>query len=94
MQKPSSDALFDRGELTLTVPPRTFVDAITAIKDAGYNAFEDMTAVDWLPSDPALPAQLPYPLAHLKSAFASRPGSRARSLNRFHHLCLARRQLL
>lgn len=52
------DALFDRGELSLTVPSENIVDAITAIKDAGFNAYEDMTAVDWLPSDPRF--QLTY----------------------------------
>jgi NADH-quinone oxidoreductase subunit C len=47
-----TDALFDRGELTLTVPSENICEAIKAVKDAGYNAFEDMTAVDWLPSEP------------------------------------------
>ena len=46
------DALFDRGELSLTVPSENILEAMQAIRDAGYNAFEDMTAVDWLPSDP------------------------------------------
>ena len=53
-----TDALFDRSELTLTVPPENIVAAVTAMKDAGYNAFEDMTAVDWLPSEPRF--QLSY----------------------------------
>jgi len=39
------DALFDRGELSLTVPPESIIPAVNAIKNAGYNAFEDMTAV-------------------------------------------------
>ena len=52
------DALFDRGELSLTVPSESIVDAVTAIRDAGFNAYEDMTAVDWLPSDPRF--QLTY----------------------------------
>lgn len=52
------DALFDRGELSLTVPSENIVEAMQAIKDAGYNAYEDMTAVDWLPSDPRF--QLTY----------------------------------
>jgi NADH-quinone oxidoreductase subunit C len=51
-------ALYDRGELTLTVPAESIVDALTAIRDAGYNAFEDVTAVDWLPSEPRF--QLSY----------------------------------
>jgi NADH-quinone oxidoreductase subunit C len=52
------DALFDRGELSLTVPSESIVEALTAIRDAGFNAYEDMTAVDWLPSDPRF--QLTY----------------------------------
>lgn len=52
------DALFDRGELGLTVPSENIVEAMQAIKEAGYNAYEDMTAVDWLPSDPRF--QLTY----------------------------------
>jgi NADH-quinone oxidoreductase subunit C len=51
-------ALYDRGELTLTVPSEKIVEALTAIKDAGYNAYEDTTAVDWLPSEPRF--QLSY----------------------------------
>jgi NADH-quinone oxidoreductase subunit C len=47
-----TDALFDRGELTLTFAPETICKACAAVKKAGYNAFEDMTAVDWLPSEP------------------------------------------
>ncbi|MGA8090398.1 MAG: NADH-quinone oxidoreductase subunit C [Terracidiphilus sp.] len=53
-----TDALFDRGEMTLTVTPETICAAVTAVRDAGYNAFEDMTAVDWLPSEPRF--QLSY----------------------------------
>lgn len=52
------DALFDRGELSLTIASEKIVEVMQAIKDAGYNAFEDMTAVDWLPSDPRF--QLSY----------------------------------
>jgi len=51
-------AIFDRGELTLTVPSEKIVEALAAIKDAGFNAYEDMTAVDWLPSEPRF--QLTY----------------------------------
>lgn len=51
-------ALYDRNELSLTVPLEKIVEAVTAIRDAGYNAFEDMTAVDWLPSEPRF--QLSY----------------------------------
>ena len=52
------DALFDRGELSVTVPSESIVDAATAVRDAGFNAYEDTTAVDWLPSDPRF--QLTY----------------------------------
>jgi NADH-quinone oxidoreductase subunit C len=61
-------ALFDRGELTLTVPSEKIVEALTAIKDAGFNAFVDMTAVDWLPSEPRF--QLTYHI--LSHAFRQR----------------------
>lgn len=53
-----TDALFHRGELTLSVPSVEIVKAVSAMKDAGYNVFEDMTAVDWLPSEPRF--QLSY----------------------------------
>ena len=52
------DALFDRGELTLTVAPETIRAAAATVQAAGYNAFEDMTAVDWSPSEPRF--QLSY----------------------------------
>jgi NADH-quinone oxidoreductase subunit C len=52
------DALFDRGELTLTVVPEAIRPAASAVQAAGYNAFEDMTAVDWFPSEPRF--QLSY----------------------------------
>jgi NADH-quinone oxidoreductase subunit C len=50
---------FDRLELTLSVVPE--VDSIAAaatVQAAGYNFFEDMTAVDWFPSTPRF--QLSY----------------------------------
>jgi len=53
-----TDALFDRGELTLTVAPETIREAAATVLAAGYNAFEDVTAVDWLPSEPRF--QLSY----------------------------------
>src|SRR5580658_6981375 len=52
------DAKFDRGELTLTVASGDIVPALAALKAAGYNAFEDMTAVDWYPAEPRF--QLSY----------------------------------
>jgi NADH-quinone oxidoreductase subunit C len=52
------DAKFDRAELTLTVNKDDIVPALRALQAAGYNAFEDMTAVDWYPSIPRF--QLSY----------------------------------
>jgi len=54
------DARYDRNELTLTVAPEDIVKACSALKNAGYNFFEDMTAVDWFPSSPRF--QLSYHL--------------------------------
>jgi NADH-quinone oxidoreductase subunit C len=47
-----TDARFDRGELTLTIAPEQIQNVAGAVKAAGYNAFEDVTAVDWFPSSP------------------------------------------
>jgi len=52
------DAKFDRGELTLTITPEAIRAAAATVKEAGYNFFEDMTAVDWFPSSPRF--QLSY----------------------------------
>jgi len=52
------DARFDRGELTLTVEKDNVCGALRALQGAGYNFFEDMTAVDWYPSAPRF--QLSY----------------------------------
>lgn len=51
---PSSftDAKFDRHELTLTIAREAIVAAAKAVKAAGYNFLEDVTAVDWYPSTP------------------------------------------
>jgi NADH-quinone oxidoreductase subunit C len=57
-----ADAKFDRGELTLTVTKENIVPALKAVKAAEYNAFQDMTAVDWFPSVPRF--QLTY---HIQS---------------------------
>jgi NADH-quinone oxidoreductase subunit C len=46
------DAKFDRGELTLTIAAGQIRDAAATVQEAGYNFFEDMTAVDWYPSTP------------------------------------------
>jgi len=46
------DAKWDRKELTLTVAPETIIAALQAAKAAGYNFLEDVTAVDWYPTEP------------------------------------------
>ena len=46
------EARFDFGELTLTIAPDQIRAAAAAVQAAGYNFFEDMTAVDWYPSAP------------------------------------------
>jgi NADH-quinone oxidoreductase subunit C len=43
---------WDRNELTVTVAPENIVAAAKAVQAAGYNFFEDCTAVDWYPSEP------------------------------------------
>lgn len=48
----ATDAKYDRAEMTLTVPREKIVDAGRAVKQAGYNFLEDVTAVDWYPSEP------------------------------------------
>ncbi|HTB96691.1 MAG TPA: NADH-quinone oxidoreductase subunit C [Terracidiphilus sp.] len=67
------DARFDRNELTLTVAPGDIIPALKALQAAGYNAFEDMTAVDWFPSEPRF--QLSYHI--LSHAFKERIRLRA-----------------
>ena len=53
-----TDAKFDRGELTLTIAAEEICAAAAVVQAAGYNFFEDMTAVDWFPSSPRF--QLSY----------------------------------
>ncbi|MBB5316287.1 NADH-quinone oxidoreductase subunit C [Tunturibacter empetritectus] len=48
----ATDAKFDRAELTLTVARENIVAAAKAVQQAGYNFLEDVTAVDWYPSEP------------------------------------------
>ena len=55
-----ADAKFDRGELTLTIVSEQIRAAAATVQAAGYNFFEDMTAVDWFPSSPRF--QLSYHL--------------------------------
>jgi len=53
-----TDAKFDRDELTLTIAAEEICAAAAVVQAAGYNFFEDMTAVDWFPSSPRF--QLSY----------------------------------
>lgn len=62
------DAKFDRNELTLTVSRSRIREAAATAQAAGYNYFEDMTAVDWFPSSPRF--QLSYHI--LSHAFKER----------------------
>lgn len=55
-----TDAKFDRNELTLTVPPELIRAACSTLRNAGYNFFDDLTAVDWYPATPRF--QLSYHL--------------------------------
>ena len=55
-----TDAKFDFGELTLTIAPEAIREACAALKAAGYNSFDDLTAVDWFPAAPRF--QLSYHL--------------------------------
>jgi len=54
----ATDAKFDRKELTVTVAKENIIAACEAVKAAGYNFFEDVTAVDWYPQEPRM--QLSY----------------------------------
>ena len=48
----ATDAKYDRAELTITVARENIIAAAEAAKAAGYNFLEDVTAVDWYPSEP------------------------------------------
>jgi NADH-quinone oxidoreductase subunit C len=54
----ATDSKWDRAELTITVARENIVAACKAVQAAGYNFFEDMTAVDWYPQEPRI--QLSY----------------------------------
>jgi NADH-quinone oxidoreductase subunit C len=68
-----ADAKFEFSELTLTLDPTAIRAACVAVKDAGYNFFEDMTAIDWFPATPRF--QLSYHI--LSHAFKERVRLRA-----------------
>ena len=46
------DARFDFDELTLTIAQDQIRAAAATVQAAGYNFFEDLTAVDWYPASP------------------------------------------
>lgn len=48
----ATEAKFDRDELTITVARESIIAACEALRQAGYNFLEDVTAVDWYPSEP------------------------------------------
>jgi NADH-quinone oxidoreductase subunit C len=48
----ATDAKFDRNELTITVARESIIATGKAVQQAGYNFLEDVTAVDWYPSEP------------------------------------------
>jgi NADH-quinone oxidoreductase subunit C len=68
-----SDAKFEFDELTLTIEPAAIRAACITVQRAGYNFFEDMTAVDWFPASPRY--QLSYHI--LSHAFKERIRLRA-----------------
>jgi NADH-quinone oxidoreductase subunit C len=60
----ATDAKFDRAELTVTVGRENIIRACEAVKAAGYEFFEDLTAVDWYPQEPRI--QLSYHILSMK----------------------------
>lgn len=46
------DAKFELGELTLTIAKDDIRSAASIVQQAGYNFLEDVTCVDWYPSEP------------------------------------------
>ena len=63
-----TDAKFDFDELTLTIAAEEIRAACLTVRAAGYNFFEDLTAVDWFPASPRF--QLSYHI--LSHAFKER----------------------
>jgi NADH-quinone oxidoreductase subunit C len=58
-----TDAKWDRNELTLTVAPETILATAQAAKTSGYTFLEDVTAVDWYPTEPRF--QISYSILSL-----------------------------
>jgi NADH-quinone oxidoreductase subunit C len=48
----ATDAKYDRAELTITVARENIIATCEALRQAAYNFLEDVTAVDWYPSEP------------------------------------------
>jgi NADH-quinone oxidoreductase subunit C len=46
------NAKFDRDELTLVISTESLRAACRTLQQAGYSFFEDVTCVDWYPSEP------------------------------------------
>lgn len=46
------DAAYDRAELTLTIAKDHIRETAAVLQKAGYNFLEDVTCVDWYPSEP------------------------------------------
>ena len=86
-----TDAKFDFGELSLTIASAEIRAACSALQKAGYNFFEDMTAVRLVPCLSTLPAQLPPALARVQRSHPpARHARRRRSHRRLHRPRLAR----
>ena len=47
-----TNAKFDRNELTLVIAADRIRQVCRTLQQAGYNFFEDITCVDWTPSEP------------------------------------------
>ena len=90
-----TDAKVDRNELTLTIASGLIRGAALAVQAAGYNFFEDMTAVDWFPASPRF--QLSYHIlshAHKEHIRLRVMVDEADPIRRFHHAGLAVSQFL
>jgi NADH-quinone oxidoreductase subunit C len=68
-----TDAKLEFSELTLTIEASKIREACFTVQSAGYNFFEDVTAVDWFPASPRY--QLSYHI--LSHAFKERIRLRA-----------------
>jgi NADH-quinone oxidoreductase subunit C len=60
----ATDGKYDRGELTITVARENIVAACQALKASEFIYLEDLTAVDWYPSEPRF--QITYHMLSFK----------------------------